>query len=387
MTKKRMRDPVCLTIVGARPQFIKAAPLSRALERLGVRELIVHTGQHYDHAMSQVFFDELGIRKPTYNLGIGSLSQGAQTGRMTEQIEAVLLKERPGIVLVYGDTNSTLAGALAAVKLHIPVAHVEAGLRSFNRAMPEEINRVMTDHVSDILFCPTRTAVRNLSKEGFPPSNGGRLVNRSWSLPAAAPRPLVVNVGDVMYDSVLHNRVLARNKAGALNRLGLDRKGYHLATIHRAENTDDPKRLISIFRAFASIGKKHPVVIPLHPRTRKLLGGSDTGRNVKLIDPVPYLEMLALTDNARMVLTDSGGLQKEACFLGVPCVTLRDETEWIETLSGGWNALAGASTAAIIETAGSQEARSRRPAAGAAFGDGNAAERIARILVDYSRRQ
>lgn len=388
MTDLRLPGITCMTIVGARPQLIKAAALSRALGDRDIRELIVHTGQHYDHAMSQVFFEELGIKEPAYNLGIGSLAQGAQTGRMMEKIEEILLLDRPDVVLVYGDTNSTLAGALAAAKLRIPVAHVEAGLRSFNRAMPEEINRVMTDHLSDLLFCPTNTAVRNLRKEGFSTvAARGKLTGQLRKASAAAWQfPLVINVGDVMYDSLLHNRNLSQGKSDLLDRLGLTKKGYYLATIHRAENTDNPLRLQAIFRAFSVISQKHPVVIPLHPRTRKLLGDERHGRRVLLIDPVAHLDMLMLTDNARVVLTDSGGLQKEAFCLNVPCVTIRDETEWVETLPSGMNVLAGAEEASIVGSTTRQDTLPQKSVGDTPFGDGNAAARIADILVHFFSR-
>ncbi len=316
------------TIVGARPQFIKAAPVSRALRQQHT-EVLIHTGQHYDDAMSAVFFRELEIPAPDVNLGIGSGPHGQQTGAMLAGIEEVLLAEQPDWALVYGDTNSTLAGALAAAKLHIPLAHVEAGLRSFNRRMPEEINRVLTDHVSTLLFCPTQTAVNNLAAEGI--AQGVHLV------------------GDVMHEALLWAAERARTRSTILVRLGLQEKVYLLATVHRAENTDDPARLRAILDAFAALDE--PIVFPVHPRTQariEALGLKSKFRNLKSIAPVGYLDMVQLEQSARMILTDSGGIQKEAYWLGVPCVTLRDETEWVETVEAGWNVLVGAEMEQIV---------------------------------------
>jgi UDP-GlcNAc3NAcA epimerase len=345
-----------VSIVGARPQFIKAAPVSRVLRRRHA-EVLVHTGQHYDHNMSAVFFEELDIPEPDYNLGIGSGPHGQQTGRMLEAIEQVLLDERPEWVLVYGDTNSTLAGALAAVKLHIPVAHVEAGLRSFNRRMPEEHNRVLTDHVADLLFCPTQTAVENLAREG---------ITRG-----------VHNVGDVMYDAVLHNIGIVEKRSNVLERLELQPKGYLLATVHRAENTDDPVRLAAIIEALGAASE--PIVFPAHPRTRSVLAklGLSPPANVQLIEPVGYLDMLLLERHARLILTDSGGVQKEAYFFGVPCVTLREETEWVETVEAGWNEVVGVNPQRIIAAVQSLRPAARPPLV---FGDGRASEQIVKIV-------
>ena len=321
-----------LSVVGARPQFVKAAPVSNVLRETGHTEFLVHTGQHYDYGMSQVFFEELSISEPDVNLGVGSGPHGWQTGQMLMRIEEMLLAQKPDWVLVYGDTNSTLAGALAACKLRIPLAHVEAGLRSFNREMPEEHNRVLTDHCSDLLFCPTQTAVDNLAREGI--TQGVHLV------------------GDTMYDAVLQFAEIARQRSTILQDLGLKPKGYLLATVHRPYNTDDPDRLRSILEAFAEIGE--PVIFPVHPRTRQRMAdlGLDNPqsaiRNPKLIEPVGYLDMLMLEQNARLILTDSGGMQKEAYFFGVPCATLRPETEWVETVEAGWNVLAGTSLDAIL---------------------------------------
>ncbi len=335
-----------LSIVGARPQFIKLMPISRELSRKKeIKHIVVHTGQHYDYLMSKVFFDELEIPEPDYNLGVGSGTHGFQTGEMIKGIEKVIIEEKPDICLVYGDTNSTLAGALAAVKLHIPVAHVEAGLRSFKKNMPEEINRILTDRISDILFCPTETAVKNLKKEGI--TQG------------------VFLVGDVMYDALLisiktaekkwKNRRFERTNDLRTNDLMFDirSKKYALATIHRAENTDDPERLKKIFTSLNKIADSilDAVVVPLHPRTQKAISkiGVKISRRVQIIPPLSYLDMLIFEKNAAIILTDSGGVQKEAYFMGVPCVTLRDETEWVELVKEGWNKIAGTNPEKIVE--------------------------------------
>jgi UDP-GlcNAc3NAcA epimerase len=359
-----------LSVIGARPQIIKAAAVSRAIVEHNknhpgheIIEISVHTGQHYDIDMSKVFFDELDIPEPNYNLGVGSGSHAEQTGKMLQKIEAVLMKERPDCCLVYGDTNSTLAGALAAAKLHIPVAHVEAGLRSYNRKMPEEINRVVTDHVSEMLFCPTRTSVDNLAKEGI--STG------------------VYQVGDVMYDCVLYyfkKTKLIEKKI--LERLDIRLKSYYLATVHRAENTDDSARLGHIVEAFNEIATKdRPIVLPLHPRTVKCAQKHDLkfSQYVKVIQPISYLEMVVLESNAQLIFTDSGGVQKEAYWLNVPCITLRDETEWVETVEAGWNILVGADKQRIIDGA---RCLHRRQDVGpeSMYGDGSAANQICSIL-------
>lgn len=343
------------SIVGARPQFVKAAVVSRAVREVA-REVLIHTGQHYDDAMSARFFRELEIPEPDYDLEVGSHSHGVQTALMLERIEDVLEQEVPDQVLVYGDTNSTLAGAMAAVKLRIPVGHVEAGLRSFNRRMPEEINRVLTDHISSLLFCPTDTAVENLRKEGV--TDG------------------VFMTGDVMYDALKF--YLEKTPAEeVLERRGLMSGGYLLLTVHRAESTDDPARLAAIARALSAVEEK--VFFPAHPRTLKALAknGISLGENVEVADPVGYLEMLALESRARMILTDSGGVQKEAYLVGVPCVTLRDETEWVETVETGWNILTGADREKIVQTVRTFQPPPARPDL---FGDGMAAEKIARII-------
>lgn len=360
-----------LTIVGARPQFIKAAAVSRVL-RAQFQEVLVHTGQHYDDNMSKVFFDELEIPQPDYNLGIGSGGHGVQTGAMLAAIEEVLLKEKPDRVLVYGDTNSTLAGALAATKLHIPVAHVEAGLRSFNRRMPEEINRVLTDHVADLLFCPGVTAVNNLAKEGI--------------------RVGVHDVGDVMYDATLQCAQKARQTSRILSRLRLEPAAYVLATVHRAENTDDPGRLRALMEGLRRVSEKLPVVFPLHPRTAQAFAVAGLGEltrpegqsnRLRFIDPAGYLDMIALEENAAVIATDSGGVQKEAYFHRVPCVTLRAETEWVELVDSGWNVLCGSSDPADVANA-IHEAQGRKGREGNWYGDGHAAVRILEILSGRS---
>lgn len=354
-----------MTIIGARPQFIKCAAVSAKIaESPEISEVLVHTGQHYDANMSDLFFAELGIPSPALHLGIGSGSHGEQTGRMLAAIEAALLRDRPDWVMVYGDTNSTLAGALAAVKLHIPVAHVEAGLRSFNRRMPEEINRVAADHFASLLFAPTDAAVANLKREGIAPAR-------------------IVQCGDVMYDLALRMAGRAEATSRILDRLGLTRKGFITATVHRAENTDDPARLGAIIEALSVVARELPVVLPLHPRTRDRLSASRIEpHGITVIDPVGYLDMTALIRNASLVATDSGGLQKEAFFHGVPCVTLREETEWIELVDAGWNRLAPPTSAPELTEALRQGLAEGGPDAKIApYGDGNAAGRIVAALL------
>jgi UDP-GlcNAc3NAcA epimerase len=353
------------TVVGARPQFVKAAVLSRLLEeREEIDERVIHTGQHYDDAMSQVFFDELRMKPPHINLGVGAATQGAQTGRMLEKVEQVLIDLRPDGVLVYGDTNSTLAGALAAAKLHIPVAHVEAGLRSYNTRMPEEINRVVTDHVAWLLFAPTARAEKNLGLEGI-----------------SAER--VHRVGDVMYDAALHYAARAERESHLLEDLGLKPRGYVLATAHRAENVDDPIRLRAIVEGLAAVAQEIPVVFPVHPRTAAALDGSGLKRTgaqaIRWIPPVGYLDMVRLEQCAAVVATDSGGVQKEAFFFRVPCVTLRDETEWVELLELRWNRLVSPLTAAGIRDAVTG-ALGRRGEESRPYGDGKAGEKILAVI-------
>jgi UDP-GlcNAc3NAcA epimerase len=357
-----------VSIVGARPQFIKAAPVSQALrERPDVSEVLVHTGQHYDDNMSAVFFRELDITPPQHNLGIGSGPQGAQTGRMLAAIEEVLLSEQPDWVIVYGDTNSTLAGALAAAKLHIPVAHVEAGLRSFNRAMPEELNRLVADHVADLLLAPTRAAIDNLAREGIAGPN-------------------VALVGDVMYDAVLHYGQVAEAQSTALDDLAVKPGQYVLATVHRAENTDDAARLGAIMSALRQLSDEIPVILPLHPRTRRAAEAAGlelgAGRRLRIVEAVGYLDMVMLERHARMIATDSGGVQKEAYFSRVPCVTLRTETEWVELVESGWNTLVPPVDPESV-LRGLRSGLGAKPGPWRPFyGDGNAASAIAeRILA------
>ncbi|HWP47294.1 MAG TPA: UDP-N-acetylglucosamine 2-epimerase (non-hydrolyzing) [Candidatus Limnocylindrales bacterium] len=361
-----------ITIVGARPQFIKAATISRITGTTqGIKEILVHTDQHYDDNLSRIFFEELEIPQPDYHLGIGSGTHGFQTGRMLEEIEQVLLKEKPQWVLVYGDTNSTLAGALAAVKLHIPVAHVEAGLRSFNRRMPEEINRVLTDHASDLLFAPTQTAVNNLHREGIS-ENKIRLV------------------GDVMYDAALYYGAKAEKESRILEQLGLESKGYILCTIHRAENTDNPARLRTIFEGLVSVARDIPFILPLHPRTRTVLQQEDllgeVSRFVRFMEPVGYLDMVLLEKQARVIVTDSGGVQKEAFFYRVPCITLREETEWVELVNLGWNQLVPPVSAQLIAESIKTVLTSPRelPYPVGLYGDGKAAGLIISELLKAS---
>jgi len=376
-----------VTIVGARPQFIKAAVVSRAIANFNknltsnspiITEVIVHTGQHYDRNMSDVFFEEMNIPRPDYFLDIHGLSHGAMTGQMMEKIEVVLVEERPDIVLVYGDTNTTLAGALAAAKLHIAVAHVEAGLRSFNRKMPEEINRVLTDHMAKFLFCPTKQSVENLKAEGINKKEFESGNNNGCS---PTHNPNVCLVGDVMLDAAIYYKKHARKP-----QLAIPEK-FILATLHRAENTDDTVRLKSIFDGFEKIGREVPIVLPLHPRTRKTIEalGLIASESIKIFDPVSYFEMIYLLGNCRLVMTDSGGLQKEAFFFKKPCITMRDETEWVELVEYGFNSLAGAETESIhvaykdiIETELDFNIE--------LYGDGEAGKRIVDFLKYYSHK-
>ena len=366
-----------LTILGARPQFIKAGSVSRAImehnrkvesEKLGVariEEMIVHTGQHFDANMSDIFFDEMKIPKPDYNLDINGLGHGAMTGQMIEKIEEVLVKEKPDWVMVYGDTNSTLAGALATSKLHIKVAHVEAGLRSFNMKMPEEVNRILTDRISDILFCPTDTAVTNLENESFPfvTANG---------------KQKIVKAGDVMQDGAMFYRQFAKQPSA----FSLQPSSYILCTIHRAENTDDQKRLKNIFDALSEIAKEKQIVLPLHPRTKNLLPSTFyLHSNIKIIDPVGYLEMVWLINNCCLVMTDSGGLQKEAYFFQKLCITLRDETEWIELVENGFNILVGAEYRKIIAAYHNSALFKAKDIN--LYGSGKASEQIIKNLMEY----
>lgn len=366
-----------LSLVGARPQFVKAAGVSRLLQgeygrQRGLEEFLVHSGQHYDPGLSQIFFDELGIPKPGLNLGVGSGSHAETTARILLALEPVLCDYRPDVVLVYGDTNTTLAGALCAAKLRFPVAHVEAGLRSFNRNMPEETNRVVADHLADLLLCPTRTAVENLAREGI--SKGVHLV------------------GDVMFDVALHQATRADRESTVLARLGLEPRGYALATVHRQENTDQEDRLAGILAGLRSVARGMPVVMPVHPRTRAAIAARGWDAQLEGIlatEPVSYLDMVALESHARVVLTDSGGVQKEAFFFGVPCVTLRVETEWVETIEAGANRLAGWEETRIVTA--TAEALRGAPFAEdlldrrlLPYGDGRSAERMIDAIAGLS---
>ena len=345
------------SIVGARPQFIKAAPVSRALTS-HFNEVMIHTGQHYDYEMSDLFFKEMDMRQPDFNLGIGGGTHGAQTGMMLIELEKVMSSVKPDCILVYGDTNSTLAGALTAAKAGTPLAHVEAGLRSYNRAMPEEVNRVLTDHVSTWLFCPTDVAVQNLKKEGIVKG--------------------VHQIGDVMYDALLHNLEIAREKSQILARMSLKKGEYALATVHRAGNTDNRNNMQSILDALGSLPTR--VIFPVHPRTRKRIEEWElaVNSNVSLIEPLGPLDILQLLENANCILTDSGGMQREAYLLGARCITLREETEWVETVSAGWNSLAGVDAKRIRALYETWKPAGERPLL---YGDGRAAEKIVQILV------
>ena len=345
------------SIVGARPNFVKLAPVSREV-RKRFDEVIIHTGQHYDYEMDKIFFDDMGIPAPDYHLGIGSGSHGHQTGEMLKKIEEVIISEKPDVVLVFGDTNSTLAGALAAAKLHIYVAHVEAGLRSYDKSMPEEINRVLVDHCSDLLLCPTKTAVENLKIEG---------IKRNVYL-----------TGDVMVDAQRDCAKIAENKSRILADLGIKPKDYCLATIHRASNTDDPDKFRAIIEALEELGD---IVFPCHPRAEKYLRQfglwDDLNRRARVIKPVGYFDMLMLEKNAKKILTDSGGVQKEAYLLGIPCITLRDETEWVETVADGWNVLVGSSREKIVQLARHFEPSQERHDV---FGKGDASIKTAELI-------
>ncbi len=353
-----------LTIVGARPQFVKAAALSRAIKNSGLKEILVHTGQHFDENMAEIFFRQMEIPQPNYNLGINSLSHGAMTGRMLEEIEKVIIAEKPSVVVVFGDTNSTLAGALAAAKLHVPVAHIEAGLRSFNMKMPEEINRILTDRISTYLFCPTEVAIKNLEKEGF--------ANFDIS---------ILNTGDVMYDVALYYSRFSSDKSTVIQRLYLDRKPFVLATLHRQENTDDLERLKSIISALNQLSENFEIVLPLHPRTQKILEKEKIATDFVPIEPVGYFDMIEMLKKCSFVMTDSGGLQKEAFFFEKRCLVTRDETEWTELVDLNYNVLVGACEKNILESANKIVTEkvefTQKP-----YGDGSAAEKIVSFLKE-----
>ncbi|MDP1853033.1 MAG: UDP-N-acetylglucosamine 2-epimerase (non-hydrolyzing) [Candidatus Omnitrophota bacterium] len=367
------------TVIGARPQFVKAAVVSLAIKRLGrgiIKESIIHTGQHYDYSMSGIFFKELNIPRPIDNLNVGSFSHGKQTGIMLERLERVFIRDHPDMVLVYGDTNSTLAATLAAAKLHIPVAHVEAGMRSFNKLMPEELNRVAVDHMSDILFCSSDASVKNLRREGIPDKNNGKCC-------------VVLNVGDVMVDALKFFYSYAEKRSKILAKLNLKPRNYYLVTVHRAENTDSLEKLKVIFKSLNIIAEKGScVVIPMHPRTLsalKRLGMKNFSKNMRIIGPVSYFDMLLLEKNAAGIFTDSGGVQKEAYIFRVPAITLRTETEWVETVKSGWNTLVPINEKAIM-LAFDKMARFKRDSLRVTsniYGDGKASGRIAGFFQKY----
>jgi UDP-GlcNAc3NAcA epimerase len=357
-----------LTIIGARPQFIKAAKVSRAIKQKGtdiITEVIIHTGQHYDENMSAVFFDEMDIPKPDYFLNIESRSHGGMTGEMLKLIEPILLNEAPDWVLVYGDTNSTLAGALAASKLHIKIAHVEAGLRSYNMQMPEEVNRILTDRISNLLFCPTKQSIENLKNEGYDQFNSVK----------------IIECGDVMYDAALFYTQISTDKPQRINSLGLSKNNFILATIHRAENTDNFENLRSLNKVFNELSKTYSIVLPLHPRTQKISDELGLKWNIKIIEPVGYFDMLNLLQNCGLVITDSGGLQKEAYFFNKYCITTRTETEWVELVSNGFNFVTGTDNEQILNYSkkvfGKQIIKTNN-----LYGNGNAAEKIVESLLN-----
>ncbi len=352
----------CVTIIGARPQFIKAAPMSAAMINAELNETLIHTGQHYDYEMSQVFFDELNIPPPKYNLNISGGSHAQMTAEMLRALEEVIIQEEPNFVLVYGDTNSTLSGALAAAKIHTPVVHMEAGLRSFNKKMPEEINRILTDHLSSLLLCPSETAIENLNNEGI---NSG-----------------VVDVGDIMVDAANKAQAIVQNNNSYLPKVeNFDfLNAFDLLTLHRAENTDDDSRLRAIFEALSFADR--PILFPIHPRTKKIIAehGIELPELVKLCEPLSYLMMASILNRVSNVITDSGGLQKEAYWVGKPCITLRDETEWVETLEGGANRLVGADKEKIIDAL---KSRDKISFSEHLYGDGNAASSSVKAMMDF----
>ena len=379
-----------LHIVGARPQFVKYFALSKAnreLEQAGtsaMKHVLVHTGQHYDYSMSKIFFDELGIEEPAYHLDVGSGTHGEQTAKIIQRVEETLVKVKPAMMVVYGDTNSTLGGALAAAKMNIPICHVEAGLRSYNKAMPEEINRVLADHLSTVLLCPSSTAVVSLQKEGFKSvMESGHLISLNDIERDVRPalvdlnHPLVANVGDVMYDVLLHASAIALQRSTILQRLSLTPKKYYLLTLHRAENTDDPRVFKKIVQFINTVANGTTVIFPMHPRTKNVYAKSEAkfDSNVRIVEPAGYFDLLALLKNSSVLLTDSGGMQKEAFWLRTQCITLRNETEWVETLDGGWNTL-------YKNFKGISPPSSNQPPV---YGDGRAAEKILAILLKLLR--
>lgn len=380
-----------VNIVGARPQFIKYWPVMRAIDRhnqdgqVPLQDILVHTGQHYDYAMSKVFFDDFGIREPDYHLEVGSGSHAWQTGQIMIRVEEILEKEHPDVVLVYGDTNSTLGGALAAAKIHVPIAHVEAGLRSYNKYMPEEINRILTDEISTLLFCPSKVAIENLRQEGYGPAvaEGGLVSLAVGEMDDLKPgtfdknHPCLVNIGDIMYDVLTLALDRLANRASILDTLGLTQTPYYLLTLHRAENTDEVGQLGHVLEFVQQVSRDRQVIFPVHPRTRKTLERHQVklADNIQPIEPVGYFDMVALMQGSSMVLTDSGGVQKEAYWLTVPCITLREETEWVETVESGWNIL-------YKNFSGTHQPLTPR---GTAYGDGQAARRLVQIISRVQR--
>ena len=355
-----------VTVIGARPQFIKAAAVSRAIANHDIEEIIVHTGQHYDKNMSDIFFDELKIKKPTYNLGVSGTGHGEMTGDMLKGIEKLLLEERPDLILIFGDTNSTLAASIAGSKLHIPIAHVEAGLRSFNMNMPEEVNRILSDRVSKFLFCPTETAINNLNAEGFPFKN-----------------QFIVNVGDVMEDAALFYKSIAAENLDILKNNQLESGNFNLATIHRAENTDNPEKLRLMVDGLNEICKQKRVVVPLHPRTKKKLQEKNLKIDITIIEPVGYLDMINLIHHSYLVITDSGGLQKEAFFFNKFCITMREETEWVELVNGNYNILVGSDKNKMINAYALFSKREFRKKENY-YGGGKASENIVEYILKQS---
>lgn len=374
-----------VSVIGARPQFVKAAIVSKRIKEIApeFEEILVHTGQHYDVNMSDVFFRELGIAEPDYFLNVGSGSHGKQTGKMLEEIEKVLFEEKPALVMVYGDTNTTLAGALAAAKLHIPVAHVEAGLRSFNRRMPEELNRILTDQLSDFLFSPTGAGIKNLEREGYK-----HIFSSVENLPGGdIPRPLCINIGDVMFDIALEIKKKV-DEAAVLNRLGLEPRDFILVTIHRADNTDIKENLSGILDALVTLAASGKTVyFPVHPRTRAAMEHHGLLQDKEklpgklfLAEPVPYMDMVVLESNARVIISDSGGVQKESYFFDTPCVIAREQTEWVELAETGWNVLTGANKDKITDSVSHFWDKDLEKSGEPLFGHGDAAEKIAKLL-------
>lgn len=374
---------VVVNIVGARPQFMKYFPIAKELREFekSIIDILIHTGQHYDYKLSKIFFDELNIKKPNYHLDVGSRSHGVQTAQIIERSEPILSKYKPDIVIVYGDTNTTLGGAIAASKMNIPVVHIEAGLRSYNKRMPEESNRILTDHISTYLFCPSKQAVMNLKSEGFKIIfNEGEIIEEYEAenpIVADINHPVVINSGDVMHDTIRYLKTPAQNKSNILLDLKLHPKEYYVLTLHRVENIDNRNRFRELVGFINGVTDYRPIIFPMHPRTRKVFDEFDItfNSNVKIIEPLGYIDLIHLLNNAYMLLTDSGGMQKEAYWLNVPCITLRDETEWVETIETGWNILYKNYSDSFIPSTKKISI----------YGDGKAAKYIVRYLVNSIR--